>query len=208
MNDETRKDVKKHLKDAIERLSGWVVSQLITLKVDPRLGLLASAIFTSVYFIRKLGIIVQNIKVENLLESIEDQLIAIIIDLELTDSEIERCRKQLNEEKSASKRESLLRKIEDEIRRKEVLEGYRAYFEALLGSIRIIETYGHIHGNKINEILMKVIELSEKALQRRIDEEEIKKVLDELDELSKIPELPEILRLYVKNIEVEYTRSA
>ncbi|MEM1646435.1 MAG: hypothetical protein QXL96_11385 [Ignisphaera sp.] len=88
--------------------------------------------------------------------------------------------------------------IEDQLRtdanRLKELTSIKLYFETLIRAIQVIEPLRHVHGNKIDKIYDRIIDLSNKASDGKISEKEVNEIINRFSSLiDGVPEFPYIL---------------
>jgi len=187
------RSLKQSLSEDVARVASWIASYFTSITIDPLLGVAISLSFTSLMVLRKLGMIIKKRKISNFLRDVQEEIISL-------DLEIEKIKKELSylsqaREKVADEARKI--SLEDEIRatrlRLKSAEDRKLYLEALLRSLKVIESLRHKYGDEVDKIFDKVVDLSVKASEGELKEKEINDVVRRLSSLTDVPDFPYLL---------------
>ncbi|MEM4830197.1 MAG: hypothetical protein QW417_05065 [Zestosphaera sp.] len=192
------RSLKQSLSEDVARVASWLASYFTGITIDPLLGVAISLSFASLMVLRKLGMFVKKRKISNFLRDVQEEIISL-------DLEIEKIKKELSywsqaREKVADEARKI--SLEDEISatrlRLKSAEDRKLYLEALLRSLKVIESLRYKYGDEIDEIFDKVVDLSVKASEGELKEKEINDVVRRLSSLTDVPDFPYLLLEVVK----------
>lgn len=178
----------------VARIGGWITSQLVTHMVSPTLGLATSIAFISLFALRRIGIAIRNRGREGFLEYVRSEIESLQIEIDRIKEHISRLRQAYKDVKEEDKKISFEKQLEAEESRLRELVNIRLYFESLLSAIRVIEPLRHVHGDKVDKVYDRIIELSIRASEGRIGEKDLNDVIDRIGRLvDSVPDFPYIL---------------
>ncbi|MEM1668774.1 MAG: hypothetical protein QXM53_08970, partial [Thermofilaceae archaeon] len=172
----TSKAAAANIVEGLVKLGAWLTTQVISRAVSPTLGLAVSLAMVSYFALRKIGIAIKMYDRKNFLETVKNEIIKLELKIDKINEKISILKQAYMEVNDEAKKNS----IEEQIRADTIclknITNRKLYLETLMRAIQVIESYRHEHGDKVDELIDKVIDLSEKATEGKISEKEVNEV--------------------------------
>lgn len=188
------KPLREIVSEAVARIGGWAVSQLATYMMSPKLGLAVSIAVVSILALRRAGVAIRMRKREKLLEYVRDKVVDIQLEIDQVKERISLLNQAYRDVKEEDKKVSIERQLETAKCRLEKLNKIKSYFESLLNAIESIEPLRHIYGDEVDKVYEKISELSVKASEGKISEEDLSEAVERISHLAdSTPDFPHVL---------------
>lgn len=189
--------IKENVIEGISKIASWITTQLATYMLDPKVGTALSLIFISIFALRKFKkaiIIRKKEKFIKYIERVKNKIIELQSEIEKSGKLIPMLQQAHSDVKEEYKRISIEEQLRTEDIRLKELVSIKLYYETILRAIRVVEPLRHKHGDKVDEIYQKIIDLSNKAVEGKITEKDVKKVIEIFDSLiDNVPDFPQVL---------------
>ncbi|MEM4061957.1 MAG: hypothetical protein QXY11_03780 [Desulfurococcaceae archaeon] len=190
----TSKAAAANIVEGLVKLGAWLTTQVISRAVSPTLGLAVSLAMVSYFALRKIGIAIKMYDRKNFLETVKNEIIKLELKIDKINEKISILKQAYMEVNDEAKKNS----IEEQIRADTIclknITNRKLYLETLMRAIQVIESYRHEHGDKVDELIDKVIDLSEKATEGKISEKEVNEVITKFSSLiDSEPDFPYVL---------------
>lgn len=190
----TSKAAAANIVEGLVKLGAWLTTQVISRAVSPTLGLAVSLAMVSYFALRKIGIAIKMYDRKNFLETVKEEIIKLELKIDKINEKISILKQAYMEVNDEAKKNS----IEEQIRADTIclknITNRKLYLETLMRAIQVIESYRHEHGDKVDELIDKVIDLSEKATEGKISEKEVNEVITKFSSLiDSEPDFPYVL---------------
>jgi len=186
--------IKESVVEGVVRISSWIVTQLATYIISPKLGSAISLAIVSVFALRKFGVAIKMRSRENFLEYVKNKIIELEMEIDSIKKKISILNQAYGEVGDESKKISIEDQLRTDASRLKELTSIKLYFETLIRAIQVIEPLRHIHGDRIDKIYDRIIDLSNKASDGKISEKEVNEIINRFSSLiDGVPEFPYIL---------------
>lgn len=187
-------EFKKNIIEGIYRLSSWLTTQFATYAISPIIGTAISIIFVSTFAITKFKRAFDIKKIHNFYEYVKNKVIELELEIMRVEERISLLRAALKDVGEEYKKVSIEEQLKTETTALKQLTILKLYHESLLRAMYVIEPLRHIYGDKVDELYLKIIDLSIKASQGEIEDKDLKVLIEKIDNMiNNVSDFPKIL---------------
>lgn len=187
-------EFKKSLLEGMSMLSRWIVSQLASLAISPLVGMALSIIFVSVFALMKFKRAFDIRRVQNFYEYVENKVIELELEIRKVEESISLLQDALKSVREEHRKISFEEQLRAETANLKQLVDIKLYYESLLGALRVVESQRHVYGDKVDEMLSKIVDLAIKASEGKVDDKGLKELVERFGNMiDNVPDFPSIL---------------
>lgn len=195
----TIRSLKHSLKEELLRLGTKISAMIVGAVIDPRLGLALSIVTTSIIGLRKLGVFIKKRRLSEHMEDLKTEIPMLEKEYEDRIKEKEYQETTLRETKDELKRILIKNRVEAIMLELKNIIDRRCYDESLLCALKFIESLRYKYGEEVDKVYEKTIELSIKASEGKLKDEEVNEIIEKIKDLmDKQSDFPSVLLMIAK----------